>query len=151
MKLWLHFNDVLQEHRDEFNAMEIADIQFSFCTSAKFQTIFRLQEFEIQIEDIQDSLQSDQITIKERSDFTKSLEKLKDKKSKYDVRLREIVSEEKKMNKATTKVANKDFVHQIDYAWVTFRNNLTPMKVLEKFEVVHPFTIILRKLLMIET
>lgn len=44
----------------------------------------------------------------------------------------------------------KDFVHGIDYVWITFRNNLTPLEVLKKFEIVHPMTIICRKLLQIE-
>jgi len=54
------------------------------------------------------------------------------------------------VNKAITNVAVKDFVHGIDYVWITFRNNLTPLEVLKKFEIVHPMTIICRKLLQIE-
>jgi hypothetical protein len=50
----------------------------------------------------------------------------------------------------TSWVEPKDFLHSIDYVWITFRNNLTPDFVLKKLEIVHPLTIICRKLLSIE-
>ena len=36
MKLWLHFTGVLESSRTPDNPMEIADINFSHCTSAKY-------------------------------------------------------------------------------------------------------------------
>lgn len=47
-------------------------------------------------------------------------------------------------------MAKAKFVPEIDYVWVTFRNNLAPDAVMEKFEMVHPMTILCRKLLMIK-
>jgi hypothetical protein len=72
MKLWIYFNETLKKQlknlsdgeneqegtqQDEIalqeDMLDIADIQFSYCTSPKYQTIFKMQEFQIELEYIE--------------------------------------------------------------------------------------------------
>ena len=50
-----------------------------------------MQEFQVEIEDIEEALGGEDLTSKDRSDFTKKLKKLKEKKAKYDLRYTEIL------------------------------------------------------------
>ena len=62
MKIWLHFTNILamdevkQEKADEFNDLEVIDVCLSLYTQPSIQLVFRMQEIQIQIEEIETRL-----------------------------------------------------------------------------------------------
>jgi len=53
MKLWQHFTDILRPHRTFDNKMEVLDITFSLYTQPNIQVVFKMQEVQQNINQLQ--------------------------------------------------------------------------------------------------
>lgn len=53
MKLWHHFTDILRPKRTIENDMEVVDVTLSLYTMPSIQLVFRMQELQLEINDIQ--------------------------------------------------------------------------------------------------
>ena len=169
MKIWLYIKKILSPKNKEADAKklekkmsdsdsdteeidttdyslaEIADIQFSYSTSLRYQTLLRLGMFQEQIEDLERELKKQNLSTSDKAEIQEDLKKVQNRKAKYELKYREILTQDEQINFATVKVNKAQYLPSIDYVWVTFKDNTTPKKVLKDCEIVHPFALICNK------
>ena len=52
MKIWLHFRDILESEKERHNDMQCVDVCLSLYTQPSIQCVFRMQEIQLEINQI---------------------------------------------------------------------------------------------------
>ena len=95
MKLWLYFTKLLKQEKKEYaeksfdsdsdteeidtrdySNAEIADIQFSYSTSLRHQTLLRLGMFQEQVEDLERELKKQNLSTSDKAEIQQDLKKV---------------------------------------------------------------------------
>ena len=58
MKIWLHFRDILESEKERHNDMQCVDVCLSLYTQPSIQCVFRMQEIQLEINQINNKLYS---------------------------------------------------------------------------------------------
>lgn len=58
MKIWLHMTKVLDPHKTAINDCEVVDVTLSLYTQASIQCVFKMQDLQVNINEINQKLRS---------------------------------------------------------------------------------------------
>ena len=105
MKIWQHFKEILKDKKDDLNDMQCIDVCLSIYTQPSIQSVFRMQEIQLEINKIKDKLVTNQYSQSEIPDKQEQLEDLYQKQKRFEARYRQLV--QKKIYKEGDKIQVK--------------------------------------------
>jgi hypothetical protein len=133
MKLWLHFEELLEDFRTETNKMEISDIQFSLSKCERHKAIFKIAEFKASVDEINRKKANGEYSPGEMWSKTKELAKLTEKIDKLEIKYKEAVKLEFKNALSVSTAPKWQLFDMVEYIYISFKSNQTPKIVKELF------------------
>ena len=150
LKIWLHFTELLKKFRTDTNKMEIADVQFSLSKSEKHVALFKLQEFERRVREINNKINAGDYSAGELYNRTNELKTISERVQRLFEKYKIAVEQEEK-NALNVSIAPKwQLLEMVEYVYITFKSNQTPKMNFELFEAEPTYSKIMRRIFCID-
>ena len=135
MKVWLHFDQILQEHKEAVNKMQVADVTMSITDLPKIKQVLIMQETQNKMNTIQSKLVAGDY---KGAFYFEKKEELEDHKETFEIqkdKYQMIIDEERlRQESRMQKQLKADRIQNIDYVFVTFEHSETKHVALEVFK-----------------